>query len=59
MYSNPQVGMWPIQRAVEKISSVCMDVVPVNNKSDGLWYRHEVRGGWDIWEAEENSGIEP
>jgi hypothetical protein len=51
--------MWPIQRAVEKISSVCMDVVPVNNKSDGLWYRHEVRGGWDIWEAEENSGIEP
>lgn len=37
--------MWPIQRTVERISYVCVDVASVNNKSDGLWHRHEIRGG--------------
>lgn len=37
--------MGPIQSTVERISYVCVDVAPVNNKSDGQWPRHEIRGG--------------
>jgi hypothetical protein len=29
---------------VERISYVCMDVAPVNNKSDSLWFRQEIGG---------------
>ena len=42
---------------VERISYVCVDVAPVNNKSDGLWLRQEIGGGTSG--RRENSGIEP
>jgi hypothetical protein len=28
-----------------------MDVVPVNNKSDGLWLRQEIGGGRGFWDS--------
>ena len=43
-------------QATERISCVCMDVAPVNNKSDGLWLKQEMRGGTserqkEFWES--------
>lgn len=29
---------------------VCMGGVPVNNKSDGLWFRQEIEGGTSFWD---------
>jgi hypothetical protein len=31
--------------SAERISYVCRDVVPSNNKSDGLWLRAEIGAG--------------
>jgi hypothetical protein len=41
---------------VERISCVCMNMAPVNNKSDGLWLKQEMRGGTserqkEFWES--------
>jgi hypothetical protein len=33
------------RETVEGLSNVCMDVAPVNNKSDSLWLRQEIGGG--------------
>jgi hypothetical protein len=41
---------------VERIAYVCMDVAPVNNKSDGLCLRQEIECGTPG--RRENSGIE-
>jgi hypothetical protein len=45
------------RNGIERISYVCMDVAPVNSKSDGLWLRREIEGGPS--RGRKNSGIEP
>lgn len=42
---------------VERITYVCMDMAPANNKSDALWLRQETEGR--ISGRRENFGIEP
>lgn len=36
--------------SVSKEYLVCMDVAPVNNKSDGLWLRQEIESGTSFWD---------
>ena len=36
------------QVQVQRISSVCVNVAPVNNKSDGLWIKQAIRDGDEI-----------
>jgi hypothetical protein len=42
---------------VERITYVCMDMAPANNKSDALWLRDDKGGGTS--RKQRNSGIEP
>ena len=43
-------------KSIERIPYVCMDVAPVNNKSDGLWSWQEIGGGTS--RKRKDSGIE-
>lgn len=42
---------------IERLSYVCMEVAPDNNKSDGLWLRQKMGGGTS--RRRTNSGIKP
>jgi hypothetical protein len=50
------VRLAPIDSHIRRISYVCMDVVSVGNKSDGLWLSQEIGGGTP--RRRENCGIE-